>query len=79
MTSKSYTGKVPVRAKTHTAVECKAEAKLEVPYRIHLESGRTSSGVWHGVSTWGFHVTIDERRNRLYVTDWLVRLTVLYY
>jgi len=64
-TSKSYTGKVPVRAKPHTVVECKAvitHAKLEVPYKIHFESGRTSSGVWHGASTWGFRVTIDEKK-----------------
>jgi len=64
-TSKSYTGKVPVRTNKNTAVVCKAiikEAKLEVPYKIHFESGRTSSGIWHGVSTWDFHVTFDERK-----------------
>ena len=70
-TSKSYNGKLPVVAKAGTAVECKAvitEAILDVPYTIRLKSGRTSSGKWRGVSTWGFHATFTERKKG-YTTD----------
>ena len=58
--SQSFEAKFPVRAGPRSTVICKAqvnETTLEVPYIVHLKSGNTSSGVWHGTSTWGLEAT----------------------
>ena len=58
--SQSFEAKFPVKAGPKSTVICKAlvnETKLEVPYIVHLKSGNTSSGVWHGTSSWGLQAT----------------------
>lgn len=60
---KTHSGKYPVQAGPHTKVKCKVvanEAKLEVPYTIHFKSGKTSGGMWSGVSTWDVNTSFKE-------------------
>ena len=58
--SQTFAAKFPVKAGPRSTVVCKAlvtETKLEVPYIVHLKSGNSSSGVWHGTSAWDLKVT----------------------
>ena len=60
---KTHSGKYPVKAGPHSKIKCKVEAneaKLDVPYTMYFKSGKTSGGMWSGVSTWDVKTSFKE-------------------
>lgn len=55
--------KIPVKIGPYSKVTCEVvvnESKLEVPYTMHFKSGKTSKGMWSGVSTWNVKTSCKE-------------------
>jgi len=62
---KTVSGKHPVVAAPFTKVICEVvanEAMMDVPYTMYFKSGKTSGGMWKGVSTWDVKTSLKEEK-----------------
>ena len=62
---KTVSMKHPVVAAPFTKVICEVvahEAKMDVPYTMYFKYGKTSGGMWKGVSTWDVKTSFKEEK-----------------